>query len=115
MNLEDYKFGLWISENTPKNSIFLSYPLTSNPISTIGGRQVFFGFNGWVYSHGLNLNRNEINENLLKNPYQYNKFKEYNIEYLMLRNNFEKINLTNNHQHLKKIYFNNRFTLFKIV
>jgi hypothetical protein len=50
---EEMQFGNWIAENTPLNATFLTAGTTHDPAATVGGRQLFEGYVGWVVSHGL--------------------------------------------------------------
>ncbi len=55
----DFDLADWIVENTPPNATFLHDISQSNHIrveSSLAGRQVAHGFNGWLHSHGINSN-----------------------------------------------------------
>jgi len=88
-NKNDYQFGLWTAENSPTNSIIASYERTSNPAASIAGRQLFFGFGGWVFSHGLDYSKGSVNKNMLSNYNNLSIFKENNIDYLLTKNLLE--------------------------
>lgn len=44
----------WINQNTPENTVFLSYPNAGNFVSIITGRIVYMGYDGWLWSQGIN-------------------------------------------------------------
>jgi hypothetical protein len=43
----------WIRENTHWKSVFLTGEEHSSPACALGGRSLFLGYLGWVWSHGL--------------------------------------------------------------
>lgn len=50
----EYYAGIWIRNNTPQNSIFMTYPSVHSPVSDIGGRLRVLSYINWPYSHGFN-------------------------------------------------------------
>ena len=57
---EELKAGLWIRENTPKNSVFISLPTVHAPTSQIGGRLRVLSYINWPYSHGYNVGEDNV-------------------------------------------------------
>jgi hypothetical protein len=79
----DYKFGLWIAENTPPDAVML---VKANPGTTVGciaGRQLFMGFGGWVVSHGLDAGRARHESNMFRNPNNIELFRAHNVSYVV--------------------------------
>ncbi|KAH0787073.1 hypothetical protein GPJ56_009071 [Histomonas meleagridis] len=103
----DYRFGLWISENTNSKAVFLAELPPMNPISTIGGRQCFVGYGGWAISHGLGYSRTMEQDLLYRNPGNIERFTQYNISYLVtsIHSKFKDIKLDKNSPW--KLIFNN--------
>ncbi|EAY06984.1 hypothetical protein TVAG_174530 [Trichomonas vaginalis G3] len=52
-----FDFGLWVAENTPVKAIFSMEGGPGNPIPAIAGRQMYCGYGGWIYTHGLPMDR----------------------------------------------------------
>lgn len=114
---DDYLFGLWIAENTPQKAVFLFDGATYNPIVSIAGRQVFMGFNGWVYSHGLDTRRDRVQRTMYQNPDNVDLFMQNNISYVATcttcQYNDFKINKALN---IWKVAFkNNKFTVYRFM
>ena len=53
----DYEVGLWIRDNTPPKSIFITMPTVHSPPTDIGGRLRIISYINWPYSHGFNTGR----------------------------------------------------------
>ena len=83
---EDVEAGLWAAENTPAEARFLSWLWHANPPATLGGKELFMGYGGWVVSHGLDF-RSRAREArvLLTHPDDAKKFIERNIFYVYSR------------------------------
>ena len=50
---EDFAMAQWIEKNTPEDSLFLSSGFHQNPVPALAGRQIVAGYEGWLWSHGL--------------------------------------------------------------
>ncbi len=50
---DELKVGLWIRNNTPENSVFLTWPSLHSPPTMIGGRLRILGYTNWPYGHGV--------------------------------------------------------------
>jgi hypothetical protein len=77
----DYQFGLWLAENSPPNSVVLMLPDSTTPISVVAGRQLFYGYAGWVDSHGMDTSRFLQFEKLFRNPNNPQLFRASNVTY----------------------------------
>jgi uncharacterized membrane protein len=51
----EYQLGTWVRNNTPQNSVFLTYYSIQCPISMIGGRLRVSSYVYWPYGHGIPL------------------------------------------------------------
>jgi hypothetical protein len=49
----DQELGEWIKMNTHWRSVFLTGEEHVNPACALGGRSLYLGYLGWVWSHGL--------------------------------------------------------------
>ncbi|KAH0788048.1 hypothetical protein GPJ56_008030 [Histomonas meleagridis] len=84
----DINLGLWIAENTPVDAMFYTTNWHTNTVATIGGRQLFLGYLGWVSSHGINYYERERVFHMLKtNPNDVDAFKKYDISYVVSEKN----------------------------
>ncbi|KAJ6238055.1 hypothetical protein M0813_03289 [Anaeramoeba flamelloides] len=122
---EDINFGNAVINLTDHNSIFLQLDFVQHksPITTIAGRQLFVGYPGWVWSHGLDI---EIKINILKKILTGEKkngdwkslskdLKSNNITHLVT--NPKKMPLSNsfiNYFNLKIIYSDTNYVLYEL-
>lgn len=80
----DWKFGQWISENTPTNSIFAADSIHTQPIATIAGRQLLLGYGGWVLSHGFDYYAlDSINQKIGTLENNLYLSRDHNISYIV--------------------------------
>jgi hypothetical protein len=59
-NWNEYQLGLWVRNNTPERSVFLTYYSIQCPPAFIGGRLTVSSYVNWPYGWGIPLN--EINQ-----------------------------------------------------
>lgn len=75
--------GRWISENTPKYSVFQSERHVVIPSSVYAGRSLYVGYPGWLSSHGLyNHTKMEISEKMINGVETIN-FQRHNVSYIL--------------------------------
>ena len=118
LNQEEINFGFWVSENTPPKSLFLCSQWHGNTVSGIAGRQIFCGFPGWAWTHGLSPIAKIKTSNLIMNdPNHYMKLVlENNISYIAVKKRGET-NFTSKADKMfyAKIFDTNSLTLYKII
>jgi hypothetical protein len=51
----EYQLGLWVRDNTPSDSVFLTYYSIHAPSSMIGGQLRVSSYFNWAYGHGVPL------------------------------------------------------------
>jgi hypothetical protein len=89
-SLAEYQAGLWIRENTPRSSIFVSSPSVHSAISEIGGRPRVLSYIVWPYSHGFNkgednvFSRQSDIERLYEQGEVYMMVNKYHINFVYL-------------------------------
>jgi hypothetical protein len=54
-NWTEYQLGLWVRDNTPSGSVFLTYYSIHAPSSMIGGQLRVSSYFNWPYGHGVQL------------------------------------------------------------
>jgi hypothetical protein len=59
-SLQDYESGMWIRENTPEKSVFVTMPTVHSAPTDIGGRLRIISYINWPYSHGFNTGDDNV-------------------------------------------------------
>jgi hypothetical protein len=54
---DEYNLGLWVRNNTPERSVFLTAASIHSPPAMIGGRFVVCSYVNWPYGHGVPLDQ----------------------------------------------------------
>jgi hypothetical protein len=57
VNWSEYNVGLWVRDNTPQNSVFLTSTSIHAPSGMIGGRLRVSSYINWPYGHGIPLDQ----------------------------------------------------------
>jgi uncharacterized membrane protein len=88
----EYKLGLWVRDNTPQNSVFLTYYGVHEPTSMVGGRLRVSSYVYWPYGHGEPLDQVNQREHDIDNAYNGTAtdlavvVREYNVSYVYVGN-----------------------------
>jgi hypothetical protein len=86
----EYELGLWVRENTPEGSVFLTYYSIHAPTGMVGGRLRVSSYVNWVYGHGVLLEEvwrreQQINQGFNGTVSELESVvKEYNVNYVYL-------------------------------
>jgi hypothetical protein len=84
----EYDAGLWIRENTPQNSVFLTYYMIHEPPTMIGGRVRVSSYVYWPYGHGVPLEEIWAREHQIDLAYNgtvmdlASVVREFNVSYV---------------------------------
>lgn len=84
----EYQAGLWVRDNTPQNSVFLTSALIHAPSSMIGGRLRVTSYINWPYGHGVPLDLVFQREHDIDLAYNgtaaelASVIREYNVSYV---------------------------------
>ena len=84
----EYQLGMWVRNNTPQNSVFLTYYSIQCPPTMIGGRLRVSSYVYWPYGHGIPLNQVYQRDHDIDSAYTGNAtqleavIKEYNVSYV---------------------------------
>jgi uncharacterized membrane protein len=79
---------MWARENTPENSVFLTYYFIHAPTSMIGGRLRVSSDINWPYGHGIPLEDIWAREKAIDNAYNgtatqlESLVRQYNVAYI---------------------------------
>lgn len=79
----------FVQKSTPKDALFLTYPVHNSPISNLGGRQIMMGYPGLLWTHGINYSQrqSDITEIFEGDSHAKQLLKQYNISYVVLETN----------------------------
>ena len=108
----EYETGIWVRENTPEKSVFLTWSSIHAPVSMIGGRLRVLGYVNWAYGHGLDFWEREED---IERAYRGNisdtveVMRKYGCEYVYvgkeeLRNAPECLKKFEDREQLEKVY-----------
>ena len=116
-NSNDIEVADFIEKKTAKESIFLSPPIFNNPALTLAGRKLYLGFNGWLWTYGLDYSREErLASEMLMGVADKSKFIQNNINYILLPpgdgNEVNKEFFQNN---FSLLYQKNGYFIYKVI
>jgi len=84
----EYELGMWVRDNTPENSVFLTYYSIQCPPSMIAGRLRVSSYVYWPYGHGEPLSEVQAREQMIDGAYMGSESQlvetvlEYNVSYV---------------------------------
>ena len=87
-NWNEYQLGLWVRNNTPERSVFLTYYSIQSPAAFIGGRLTVSSYLNWPYGQGVPLNDIYQRQSDIDRAYTGNSTDlkqviiEYNVTYV---------------------------------
>ncbi len=111
----DIAIGKWVEENTDPGGVFLTGSAHNHPVTALAGRQRVMGYEGWLWSHGLNwseitrVKREEIE--MYRGNYQL--IKDYGIDYICI-GPYERDFARDNHFEINYTAFEDR-TRFQLI
>ncbi len=122
----DYESGIWIRQNTPKNSVFIELPKVHSSVSDIGGRLRIISYITWPHSHGFNVGADNVFSRRDDVEYVYKTgnyeaiAKKYSAKYIFLGNEEKSTypgvqGIFDMNQHLQKVYNSGNITIYEII
>jgi len=84
----EYDVGMWVRENTPEGSVFLTYYNIHCPTSLVGGRLRVSSYINWPYGHGEPLGEIFERQTAIDNAYSGTEeqleslVRTYNVSYV---------------------------------
>ncbi len=88
MSWSEYDAGLWIKDNAPQNSVFLTYYNIQCPVTMVAGRLRVDAYVYWSYGHGEPLGEVYGRQNAIDNAYSGNQtqlaevVRQYDVTYV---------------------------------
>ena len=128
-SLDDLKAGLWIRNNTPKNSVFATYPTVHSAATQIGGRLRVLSYINWPYSHGFNTGPDNVFARVNDLESLYNNAQDvpevnyvlgkYNIDYSYLgpeeKNRYPTAaSFFDQTSNLRRVYSDSSIVIYKV-
>lgn len=96
-SLSENNVGLWIRENIPQKSVFITSPTVHSPVSDVAGRLRVLSYINWPYSHGFNRGLDNVfsRDSDIKKLYENSEdqglvvkiMEKYNADYIYLGSN----------------------------
>ncbi len=123
--MSEYQLGLWVRDNTPQNSVFLTYYGIHEPPSMIGGRLRVTSYFYWPYGHGIPMDQVFQRAHDVDVAYTGNEtqlvgvVREYNVSYVYVGNE-ELSNYPNCVAHfnsirlLTQVYTNENLLIYQV-
>ena len=105
---EDFAMAQWIERNTPENALFLSSGFHQNPVPALAGRQIIAGYEGWLWSHGLDYRQKVADEKLMFEKGDCALIEAYGVDFVLVRTPWEKTLPFENPADFKKVYEDRR-------
>ncbi|HUV46980.1 MAG TPA: hypothetical protein VMW29_02490 [Candidatus Bathyarchaeia archaeon] len=113
-----FQIADWINKNLEPKAVFLTAPQHDHPVSSLAGRPIFLGFEGWLANYGIETSQRKGE---LKKIYQGIQAKELlkknKIDYVFIgpgERNLSYINETYFRQNFKLVYSNYGVLIFKV-
>lgn len=84
--LDDLKIVEYVQRHTPVDAVFLTSDFHNNPISSLAGRNIVMGYEGWLWSHGIDYQERaaDINEIFSISENFDHLVEKYQIDYIFL-------------------------------
>lgn len=109
----------YIENNTAKDSMFITANNHLNAVSSLAGRRILCGPDLWLYFHGIDTNARKARiKSFYNNPSKSDSLiSDFNVNYILYSYNEEyayNADKTKLDNEFTKVYFNNKYTLYKV-
>jgi len=74
----------WVKNNTDPQAIFLTGQSHVHPIPTLTGRQILMGYQGWLWSYGIDFAQREQDVTQMYTAGDRELMKKYNVDYVVI-------------------------------
>ncbi|MFH1056671.1 MAG: hypothetical protein V1717_02645, partial [Candidatus Micrarchaeota archaeon] len=102
---KDFVLAEWVGKNTPQDALFVSSQVPQNPVLALAGRKLVAGYDGWLWSHGLNYSKKLDDSRVMFSKADCRLFAEYGVDFVFTRS-WESQNATvfQNNPSFKVVY-----------
>jgi len=125
-SLHDYEVGLWIRNNTPQKSVFVTMPTIHCSPTDFGGRLRVISYTNWPYTHGFNTGDDNVfsRANDVENVFKTGDIAwvklKYNANYIYYGEDEKSAHpesgtLFDRNKNLKKIYSQDNIDIYEIL
>jgi hypothetical protein len=123
---DEFDAGVWIRNNTPQKSVFITLPNVHSAPTDFAGRLRILSYTNWPYTHGFNIGEDNVftRSGDVENLYKTGDIKQieerYSPNYIYYGND-EKSDfprageLFDNNKNLKKVYNHNNIDIYEIL
>jgi hypothetical protein len=103
---EEIQMAEWVRDNTAPDSVFLTGTAHNHPLPSLTGRPRVMGYEGWLWSHGINWTLMTARKNDLKTMYQGNDtlMQDYGVDYVCI-GPYERAFAQENHFTINEVAF----------
>jgi len=105
---EETEIADWVRENTASDAVFLTGSAHNHPIPSLSGRPRVMGYEGWLWSHGINwgmINARKRDEMAMFDG-DYALVKDYGVDYVCI-GPYERAFARDNHFDINYSAFDN--------
>lgn len=81
---EELELVDWIKSNTSLDSIFLTGQVHTHPVPALTGRQIVMGYQGWLWSYGIDYGQREVDIKLIYQSANQRLIEKYLIDYIII-------------------------------
>jgi hypothetical protein len=128
--LAEYDAGIWLRDNSPRASVFITSPTVHSAVTDIGGRLRVLSYITWPYSHGLHSGEDNVFSRLndiknIMNPLIAEDFRmgllnKYKTDYIYYGNTEKNqfpgaISFLENSSKLTKVYDVENIKIYRII
>lgn len=115
---DEIKTAEWIDKNIPEKERILTSATHLNLVDSLAGRPVFLGYEGWLWTHGINYSERD---QAVRNMYAGNNTEEtaqkYGIKYVLVGPS-EKTDFNANEsffgQNFELVYSENKYNIYQL-
>ena len=117
LSASDIELGLWARTNIDPASVVIASNRHNHPVSTLGGKTLLFGYDGWLYSHGypeLDRRRADQDAMLAGTPSGMALLVRHNVRYVVLDSMMTNFNLNRYRARARLVFDNAAFKVYDL-
>jgi hypothetical protein len=117
---DDLKLGEFIKKNTRKQDVFLTHATDKSPVACLAGRTILMGYQGYLWTQGINYQSREEDVKKMLNPQYLAQFeplaRQYKVSYAVINklDSSMTINLAFYKENFPIVYQNKSYLVFRI-